>query len=206
MSWDSFEYDLSARCACGKGKVIRHILQRDDDWNRSETQCLGEKIHCADCAKKYHIEHLIRHYLCMPWDGDGISDRAFLVPNGICIPKYKEKRNFIFSRIDEQIAAQISLTDIKASINDMQTNKYTTRLELGSSQEIVLLYYRRYKKKSLSMIIPVLENIIQNYDKYEWTPEKIAEYRIKEGKELSKNDKAIDEAISKSFELNFRRN
>ena len=206
MSWDSFEYDLSAKCACGNGIVIRHILQRDDDWNRSETRCLGEEIHCADCAKKYHIEHLIRHYFCMPWDGDGISDRAFLVPNGIHIPKYKEKRIFSFSRIDEQIAADVPLKDIKASINDMQTNKYTTRLELGSSREIVLLYQRRYKKKSLKMIIPVLETIIQNYDKYEWTPETITEYRITEEKELSKNNKEIAEAISKSFELDFRRN
>ena len=88
----------------------------------------------------------------------------------------------------------------------MQTNKYTTRLELGSSREIVLLYQRRYKKKSLKMIIPVLETIIQNYDKYEWTPETITEYRTTEEKDLSKNNKAIDEAISKSFELNFRRN
>ena len=187
MSWDSFEYDLSAKCACGNGIVVRHILQRDDDWNRTETHCLGEEIHCAECAKKYHIEHLIRHYFCMPWDGDGISDRAFLVPNGIHIPKYKEKRSFSFSRIDEQIAADVPLKDIKSSMNDMQTSKYTTRLKLDSSREIVLLYQHKYKKKSLKIIIPVLENIIQNYDKYEWTPETIAKYRTIEEKELSKN-------------------
>ena len=206
MSWDIIEYDEFSNCACGKGKVVRHMQQRDDDWNRSETRCLGEEIHCADCAKKYHIEHHIRHYLCMPWKGDGISDRAFLVPNGISIPSYVGIRSFNFSEIDKKIASIYTLEEINASLNDMQTNKYTTRLQLKSSCEIVDLYYHRYKKKSLNLIKPVLETIIQNYDKYEWTPETITEYRTTEEKDLSKNNKAIDEAISKSFELNFRRN
>lgn len=205
MSWDIIEYDEFSNCACGKGKVVRHMQQRDDDWNRSETRCLGEEIQCVDCAKKYHIEHHIRHCLCMPWKGDGISDRAFLVPNGISIPEYKEKRSFIFLRIDNQIVAQIPLTDIQAALNDMQTNKYTTRLQLNSSCEIVDLYYHRYKKKSLNLIKPVLETIIQNYDKYEWTPETIKEYRMRESEEIRENNKAIEETMDKSFELDFRR-
>ncbi len=205
MSWDIIEYDEFSNCACGKGKVVRHMQQRDDDWNRSETRCLGEEIQCVDCAKKYHIEHHIRHYLCKPWKGDGISDRAFLVPNGISIPSYVGIRSFNFSEIDKEIASMYTLEEINASLNDMLTNKYTTRLKLDCSHSIVRIYNKAHKKKSLSLIVPVLENIIQNYDKYEWTPETIKEYRIRESEEIRENNKAIDETMAKSFELNFRR-
>ena len=83
MSWDRIEYDEFAKCKCGKGKVIRHMYRVDDDWNRTREGCIIEKLDCPECSRKYHIEHYIHHYSCMPWDGDGISDRVFLVPNGI---------------------------------------------------------------------------------------------------------------------------
>ncbi len=62
MSWDTINYDEASICACGKGYVIRHMQQRDDDWNRSETSCLGEELSCPNCKTKYHIEHYIRYF------------------------------------------------------------------------------------------------------------------------------------------------
>ncbi len=205
MSWDTIHYDLFAKCACGKGKVIRHIERRDDDWNRSETYCIGEEIECSDCCNKYHIEHVIHHYYCPPWKGDGISDRAFLVPNEIKMPPRKNEHYFVFSDIDEEIVASLSLEDIKASIDDMKTNKYTTRLQLESSERIVDLYQGRYRKRNLKLITPILEDIIQNYNKYEWTHDKMIEYRHKEKEEIENNKKEIERVIEQSFELEFRR-
>ena len=206
MSWDKIEYDEFAECKCGKGKVIRRICRQDDDWNRTREECIGEKIDCPECSIKYHIEHHIRHYSCMPWDGDGISDRVFLVPNGIKIPDVKTERCFSFHKLDETIVANIDITDIKAAINDMKENRYTTRLKLCSSKEIVRLYQKRYKKKCLNLIVPFLEKIVQNYNNYEWTLESIEEYRKTERKSIAENKKEIEQAIGLSFELVFGRN
>ena len=82
MSWDRIEYQEAASCACGKGRVIRTAYQEDDDWNRFRSGSFGEEIECSDCSKKYHIEHLIRHFFQYKWDGDGISDTTYLVENG----------------------------------------------------------------------------------------------------------------------------
>ena len=87
----------------------------------------------------------------------------------------------------------------------MKENRFTTRLELEDSKSIVDMYYRRYKKKNLQLIIPFLEKIIHNYDKYEWIPEKIEEYRVKEKKEIEENHAVIERVISQSFELHFGR-
>ena len=123
MSWDTFEYDEFSNCACGKGKVIRHMQQRDDDWNRVETSCLGEEIECTECKEKFYIQHIIRWHLCPSWDGDGIYDRVFLVPNDIEMPSVKTKKVFSFSSIDKQIASEVSLSEISESIQDMINSK-----------------------------------------------------------------------------------
>lgn len=205
MSWDTINYNEIAVCACGGGTVIRHMQQRDDDWNRSKTLCLGEELNCSNCKTKYHIEHQIKHFPCLSWKGDGVSDRVFLVPNGISIPSVKSESHFSFSEIDKEIVANISLSEIKESINDMIENKYTTRLKLSSSHSIVRIYQKRYKKKSLNLIVPILKEIVQNYNSYEWTPEKIEDYRKVEQKDIEENNKAIEDAIKQSFELNFKR-
>lgn len=205
MSWDTINYNEVAICACGGGTVIRHMQQRDDDWNRSETSCLAEELNCPICKTKYHIEHHIRHFSCLPWKGDGVSDRVFLVPNGISIPSVKSERHFSFSEIDKEIVANISLSEIKESINDMIENKYTARLKLSSSHSIVGIYQKQYKKKSLNLIVPILKEIVQKYDSYEWTPEKIEEYCKIERKDIEENNRAIEDAIKQSFELDFKR-
>ncbi len=127
------------------------------------------------------------------------------MPNGIKIPSIKSERRFSFSEIDKEIAANISLSEIKESMNDMTANKYTTRLQLSSSHSIVEIYQKRYKKKSLNLIIPILKEIVHNYDSYEWTPEKIEEYREVERKDIEENKKAIEDALNQSFELDFKR-
>lgn len=205
MSWDRIEYDEFAKCKCGKGKVIRHMYREDDDWNRTREGCISEKLDCPECSRKYHIEHYIQHYSCMSWDGDGISDRVFLVPNGINIPAAKTERSFSFHEFDKDIVASIAISDIKAAIIDMKENRYTTKLKLGSSKVIVSLYQKRYKKKSLNLILPFLEKIVQNYDNYEWTLEKIEAYRKIERESIAENKKEIEQAIGLSYELVFRK-
>lgn len=205
MSWDRIEYDEFAKCKCGKGKVIRHMYREEDDWNRTREECTSEKIDCPECSSKYHIEHHIRYYFCMPWDEDGISDRVFLVPNGIKIPAVKTERSFSFHELDKDIVASIAISEIKVAINDMKENRYTTRLKLDSSKAIVSLYQKRCKKKSLNLIVPFLEEIIQNYDNYEWTLEKIEAYRKIERESIAENKKEIEQAIDLSFELVFGR-
>lgn len=201
MSWDKFNYDETAICACGKGKVIRHMQQRDSDWNQSETYCLSEELLCYECQKKYHITHLCNY----KHDGVIEYERIFLVPNGVNIPSVKTERSFYFSEIDKEIASKFSLFDIKSVMQDMTYNKYTTKLKLENSHSIVRLYFKRFKKKSLNLILPILDKIIQNYDSYEWTIEKIEEYSKIEREEIEKNNKAIEEAINQSFELDFKR-
>ena len=206
MSWDRMEYKEYAVCKCGKGRVVRHLYREDDDWNRTRYGCVSEEIECPKCSVNYYIEHFVRHYSCMPWDGDGISDRIFLVPNGSKLPTVKSERNFIFSKLDEQLVSQLTLTEIARAIEDMKMNKYSTRLEFDASKHIVALFEKQYKKRSLNLIIPMLEKIVQSYEQYEWTPEKIAEYRIMEKEEIEQNKKEIQEVLDRSFELLFLRN
>ena len=114
MSWDRFDYTEIAFCACGNGKIIRHAYTEYDDWNRSRDGITSEEIKCDNCSHKYHIEHHVRYYQCHSWDGDGIVDKTYLVPNGITIPNELSKKDFHF-KLDEQIVSQFSLTEISAA-------------------------------------------------------------------------------------------
>ena len=206
MSWDTSEFDLFSVCACGKGKVVRHVLQLDDDWDRTETSNLGEDILCPECKSKYHIEHHVRYYSMVPsWVGSGTSDRAFLVPNDIQIPDYQAERYFDFSSIHEKIAANYPLLDIQESIKDMLDNQFATRVQLSSSFSIIRMYYKKFKKKNLKLIVPVLQEVARNYYNYEWNYEAITAYRETERIEIEKNNKAIETAMEQSFELHFTR-
>ena len=143
--------------------------------------------------KKYYIRHVKREK----------SDRAFLVPNEINMPEVIEKKIFFFQNIDEEIISRVSHDDLKASINDMINNKYSTRVHLDISRLIVKEFKWRYKRRSLNIIIPFLEKLVRNNNRYEWTFERVKEYKEKELLEIDENEKAIKEAIPKSFELNF---
>lgn len=60
-------YDEIARCACGKGHVIRHLAYVENDWKVDDIHLLGHGITCRDCQKTYHLE--------------GSKDHEYLVPN-----------------------------------------------------------------------------------------------------------------------------
>ena len=85
----------------------------------------------------------------------------------------------------------------------MKQNKYSTRLELKASQEIVGTYYRHYKKRSLPPIISTLQNCVDNYDSYEWTYDKMQEYLKLQKEEAEKNEKYVADVLKKSFPLDF---
>lgn len=203
MSWETIESERFSVCACGKGRVVQRVLERSDDWNRREVLKKNEEILCAECKEKYHIEHLVRHYPCFSWDGDGVSDRVFLVPNGVEMPPVIAKKDFSFSTVEERIVSSMPLKTIKACIDDMLANKYSTRMQLNDSHRIVALFEKYRKTKSLKRIIPVLDEIVQNYDNYKWTPESIEEYKKQEKVEIQKNEQVIQKVISQSYELYF---
>lgn len=87
----------------------------------------------------------------------------------------------------------------------MIRNKYSTRLERKSSQDIVALYAKKYKKRSLAPIVKLLENIKNQYDRYEWTSQQFEEFRNNEKTKIQENKQAISDALRESFELDFRR-
>lgn len=204
MRWERTEYKEVAPCACGKGTIVRLAYTEDDDWNRSRSGIINEKIACENCRTQYHIEHVIRHYSCPSWKGDGISDKAYLVPNSLTIPEQISEKHFSFN-VEEEIVSIYSYDEIKAAKADMMKNKYSTRLELENSRRIVSIYEKRYKKKRLAPIIDMLCSIEQQYDKYEWTPEKIAAYRDAEKESIRANEQEIAIAIKQSVPLEFRR-
>lgn len=204
MSWERTEYEETAICACGKGIVVRRCYVEFDDWNRSRDGILSEKIFCDVCKNKYHIEHYIRHVFCPPWKGDGSIDRTYLVQNGLTIPQELKEKNFYFA-FTEKIVATFSLEEIESAKRDMIQSKYSTRLTQQNSRDIVNLFYREYKKKSLSPIIDLLSNIEVQYQEYEWTPQRLAQFRLQEEVEMKKNQDSISDVLKQSFELDFRR-
>jgi len=204
MSWDRFDYTETSNCACGKGKVTRHSYREDDDWNRTRYGTYGMDIECPECKSKYHIESITRHYFCPSWKGDGVSVRTYLVPNGFTIPAVISARTFVFSKIDERIVAEVPYDGIKAALDDMVVNKYTTRLQSPYSRQIVQMFKKALKKTRLSFITPVLAEILNNYDSYKWTFEKISQFRITERERIESNEAKIAEVLKKSFELNFQ--
>lgn len=205
MSWDRTEYVETAVCACGKGTIVRHAYREKDDWNREREKIISEKIYCDACEKKYHIEHYVRYFLQPLWEGDGVMDRAFLVPNNYTIPAEISERIFRFN-LDEQIVATYCLEEILSAKSDMIRNKFSTRLERQSSKEIVKLFAKKYKKRSLSLIVELLSQIESRYEDYKWTPLRMEEYRNQEKIRIKENEQAIQDVLNQSFELRFRRN
>lgn len=96
--------------------------------------------------------------------------------------------------------------NLHAIIYDMTTNKYSTRLKLTGSKSIVDLYYRWYHKRSLPNIIILLKKCVCNYNSYEWTFDKMQEFKIKEQQRINANIKIINDTISQSYKLEFKTN
>ena len=69
MAWETmWEWKERARCACGRGFVIRSCYTEGDDWNRYRDGISDVQIDCECCAAKYHPEDSL--------------DGTYLVPNG----------------------------------------------------------------------------------------------------------------------------
>lgn len=52
--------------------------------------------------------------------------------------------------------------------------------------------------------IQILTAIEENYSSYQWTPEKIASFRLREQAEIDANNDSIQNVLARSFELKFR--
>ena len=168
--------------------MIQHMAS--DDWNRTRGEGTEYEIKCDSCRKKYHIAQSGYHYL---------------VPNGIEMPHGKRRRSFysFYSTVKEEIACSFSQHTLQEVLSDMKANKYSTRLTNDVSKHIVSMYYRRKKRRNLPEIILCLEEIVKNYNNYEWNSDKIKEYRKQEEKEIEDNEAKIDAVIKVSFKLNF---
>lgn len=68
MSWETFNYDETATCRCGKGTVVKHCYIKDDDWNRIKHGYTHIDILCEDCKSKYHIETIFENHYLAPND------------------------------------------------------------------------------------------------------------------------------------------
>lgn len=206
MSWDRWDYDEESLCACGKGKVIKHSYREDDDWNRAREGVTGVDILCPYCKSKYHYGSITRHYFCMPWDGDGISIKEYLVPNGFEIPKVITPQSYFGNNVKERIVCQVTKEELQAVIEDMKSNKYSTRVKMDKSNTIIGICEKGLNTKYLKKIIPILEEILASYEQYEWNPDTIAEYKRQEAERIKQNEKNITDVIAKSYKLDFHIN
>lgn len=205
MSWDRYEFDEISKCACGQGHIIKHCWREDDDWNRSRGGLSGYDIECPNCKSKYHVQSITRYCNCPSWVGDGYYTIEYLVPNGMNLPQPIDKCYIWTQGIDGEIASKFTVNELNAVIVDMEQSKYSTRVNLDDSSTIVYIFDKRKHIRSLSKIIPVLQEIIQKYDTYEWHPDSVAEYQRQEDIKIKENEKIIADVIAQSFELHFTR-
>ncbi|MGP1405007.1 hypothetical protein [Filifactor alocis] len=203
MSWDRYDFDEQSHCACGKGKVIKHCYREDDDWNRSREGCTGVDIECSDCKLKYHYVNITRYRYCLPWKGDGFYTHEYLVPIGLDIPKVIEERSCFWCNTKEEIVCSVTKSELQDVIKDMKENKYSTRVKMIQSKTIIYICKKRFRTKSLNKIIPILQEIYNSYEQYQWNPDTIIKYKQQELEKIKKNEENIAEVISKSYELHF---
>ena len=203
MSWDKYEYLKKYKCPCGNGVVELHFERLDDDWNRTEIHYEGAKILCHVCKNKYHVEALTRYYSCPSWIRDGHSTSYYMISNGMKIPKVITKKSDFayFNNLKEEIINKVTKQDLIDVIADMEKNRYSTRIDLANSKQIVRIFYKQEKHKSLKTILPVLQELLSTYDEYKWNPETIASDRKNEKHMIEENEKHISDVLSKSYEL-----
>lgn len=202
MSWERFDHKMSTVCACGKGKVIIHFYTESDDWNRSREGIISEEICCDNCKTKFHIEHYVKTNFNSK-EGYVTYKKIYLVPNGKTIHLNISPKDFHF-RVDEEIVSRYSLDEIIQAKTDMQQNKFSTRLQLDISKNIVSLYYNYHRKKRLGNIINMLQSIEDNYNQYKWTPSTLKQFRNQEKIEIEKNSKQIESVLNQSYEVKFK--
>lgn len=208
MSWERmFDRTEKAVCACGEGFVTRNCYEEGDDWDRYRTGLENEIIECEKCSSEYHIEHLMKHYNCPKWVGDGVVDTAYLVPNGHTLQMQIEPERLPFEcsvNFEKTAVALFKKEDLLVAIDDMKKSKYSTRLSLEISQRLVSLYHKTKKSKKLSNVVAAIEICINNYDSYEWTFDKVQKFREEETVKLKKNCEELQQILSSSIELKFK--
>jgi len=107
--------------------------------------------------------------------------------------------------MEEDIVCCVTKQTLQNVIEDMKTNKYSTKVKMAESKTIVSICNKRLRIKSLNKIIPILQEILESYEQYKWNPDTIAKYKQKEAEQIKQNEDMITEVISKSYELHFHR-
>lgn len=204
MSWETINEKIEhSQCACGNGYVTRQSSTQMDDWNRIRIQNYNEIIQCENCSSKFHIQNYQEYIFRPPWKGDSIRITSYLVPNGMTLLYDVTKKHFDFT-FEEKIISSFSKENIIMIIDDMTSNKYSTRVELNNSKVIIDLYFKLHNKRSLPPIIEVLHQCLKDYDSYEWTFSVMKEFIYKEQERIKHNSEKINDSLSQSFKLNFK--
>lgn len=123
---------------------------------------------------------MIRHFFQYKWDGDGTSDTTYLVENGYSLNHKTKVENLPIYGLEESFVASFTKEELLKSLEEMQSVKYSTELQLPSSKQIVALYFKRYKKRSLPGIIDYLQACREKYDSFKWNPDTVKKYYEKE--------------------------
>ena len=205
MSWERmFERKERAVCVCGKGYVIHTTYTEGDDWNRYREGTYGARIECDECAQKYHIESITKSYLTS--EGYETVTTDYLVPNGMTLEIKIEPTRLPYERFlnfSENAVALFSKGELQEAIENMRKSKYSTRVSLGSSRTLVELHLKCKRSKSLPKIISALESCIVDYDSYEWTHDKVVEYKEREKLEIEENQKKLQQVLAQSHKLRY---
>lgn len=203
MSWElDYDEEKSIVCPCGRGKIKKRVYSKSDDWNRSESGEYGEELICENCSILYHIERIDTYVNAPPWKWSGHIISYFLVPNGMTLKSKKRVTNFNLN-FKENVVAHYTVDEIKLIIEDMQKNKFSTRLENPDSSIIVNWHKSKYKKNRLIDIILKLQECIDEYAQYEWPKEKYSAFKEQEILEIEKEQERIERVKKLSIKLDF---
>ncbi|MFV0476122.1 MAG: hypothetical protein ACK5MQ_18250, partial [Pikeienuella sp.] len=126
----------------------------------------------------------------------------YLVPKELTLDINTSEKIFNF-KFDEQIISLYSKNEISSMVEDMKKNKYSTRVEFEETKIIIDIYYRKYKKKRLNLIVDVLTDSLIKYDTYKWTKDKMEQFRKQEAKEIKMKLVNKEKALLKSYQLIF---
>lgn len=195
-------YDEEAVCACRKGIVTRRCYVDENDWSTKYRYTAGD-ILCPECKKKYHAESITRKGFVYPWEGSPFYTEEYLVPNGMEVPEMVVERFSFGCGVKEKIVNISTKQELMDVIRDMEHSKYSTRIALQKSKEIVDICRKELKIQSLKKIIPMLQDILNHYDEYEWNPDTIKAFKEEESKIIRKYKEDIKKIISLSYKLDF---
>lgn len=156
MSW---ELDLveETKCPCGDGAIVKKHYS--DDWNRYEENVF---LRCEHCERLYHIESLLHYH------GFDCTYDYYLVKNGETLRKpYMHIDSF-----EKEIALDFYQKDLNLVLEILCKEKYATRVTDLNARYVIQLHKKYCGTVRLSIIIPKVENVLENYDEFEWNKEK----------------------------------